>query len=395
MARADLLLNLVKAGVSGERELLVRTTQALIAEEHQKQHHVLAESLDAQLRSIQKRIATMSVPSSNGHSLVHERVPERKLTELYLNQGIRSAVSDLLEEQRRADLLRSYNLEPRHRVLLIGPPGNGKTSLAEALAESLAVPLFSVRYDALIGSFLGETASRVRQLFEFICNRKCVLFFDEFDTVAKERGDTHETGEIKRVVSSLLLEIDRLPSYVLIVTATNHPELLDRAVWRRFQLKIELPKPTLDQITDWVGDLERRLEEKISRDAKTLAKRLKGLSFSALEDMTQDILRKRALSEPCETIKITDSVIRLWMEAAHRERLAIDGYPAPSDFSNVRDRRAVKARVSAGSNSLSGSSKTGTKNRPAAARIRTNVRSSEGRSPASGGRGRARTHPRS
>jgi SpoVK/Ycf46/Vps4 family AAA+-type ATPase len=395
MARADLLLNLVKAGVSGERDLLVRTTQALIAEEHQKQHHVLAESLDAQLRSMQKRIATMNVSSSNGHSLVHERVPERKLTQLYLNHGIRSAVSDLLEEQRRADLLRSYNLEPRHRVLLTGPPGNGKTSLAEALAESLAVPLFSVRYDALIGSFLGETASRVRQLFEFVCNRKCVLFFDEFDTVAKERGDTHETGEIKRVVSSLLLEIDRLPSYVLVVTATNHPELLDRAVWRRFQLKIELPKPTLDQIREWLRDLEHRLEDKITRDAKTLAKRLNGLSFSALEDMAQDVLRKRALSEPCETIKIADSVIRLWTEAAHRERLAIDGYPAPSDFSNVRDRRTLKARLSAGSDSLSGSSKARTKNRPTVARIRTNVRSSKGRSPASGGRSRARTHPRS
>jgi len=337
----------------------------------------------------------MSAPSSNGHSLVHERVPERTLTQLYLNHGIRSAVSDLLEEQRRADLLRSYNLEPRHRVLLTGPPGNGKTSLAEALAESLAVPLFSVRYDALIGSFLGETASRVRQLFDFVSNRKCVLFFDEFDTVAKERGDTHETGEIKRVVSSLLLEIDRLPSYVLVVTATNHPELLDRAVWRRFQLKIELPKPTLDQIMDWLADLEHRLEDRITRDAKALTRRLNGLSFSALEDMAQDILRKRALSEPCETIKIADSVIRLWTEAAHRERLAIDGYPAPSDFSNVRDRRTLKARGSSRSDSLSGSSKTRTKNRPTAARIGTNVRSNKSGSPARSGRSRARTHPRS
>src|SRR5258706_1344486 len=110
MARADLLLNLVKAGVSGERELLVRTTQALIAEEHGKQRHVLANSLDAQLRSMQKSIATMSFPGSNGHGLVHERVPERKLTQLYLSPEARSAVSDLVEEQHRADLLRSYNL---------------------------------------------------------------------------------------------------------------------------------------------------------------------------------------------------------------------------------------------------------------------------------------------
>jgi SpoVK/Ycf46/Vps4 family AAA+-type ATPase len=395
MARADLLLNLVKAGVSGERELLVRTTQALIAEEHEKQHHVLANSLDAQLRSMQKSMATMSLQGPHGHSLVHERVPERKLTELSLSAGVRSAVSDLVEEQQRADLLRSYNLEPRHRVLLTGSPGNGKTSLAEALAESLGVTLFSVRYDALIGSFLGETASRVRQLFDFVCNRRCVLFFDEFDTVAKERGDTHETGEIKRVVSSLLLEIDRLPSYVLVVTATNHPELLDRAVWRRFQLKIELPKPTLDQIRGWLGTLEERLEAKITGDTKTLTKRLRGLSFSELEDMTQDILRKRALSAPCETAKIADSVIRLWTEAAHRERLAIDGYPAPSDFSNVRGRRALKARPSPGSHSLSSSGKAGRENRSTTAGIGANLRSGKRGSSTSSRRSRARTRPRS
>jgi hypothetical protein len=394
MARADLLLNLVKAGVSGERDLLVQTTQALIAEEHGKQHHVLANSLDAQLRSMKKSVATMNFPASNGHGLVHERVPERKLTQLYLDGTVRSAISDLVEEQQRADLLRSYNLEPRHRVLLIGPPGNGKTSLAEALAESLAVPLFSVRYDALIGSFLGETASRVRQLFDFVCNRKCVLFFDEFDTVAKERGDTHETGEIKRVVSSLLLEIDRLPSYVMVVTATNHPELLDKAVWRRFQLRIELPKPTLDQITDWILALEHRLDGKIVRTARTLAKSLNGLSFSALEDMAQDILRKRALSAPGETLRIANSVIHLWTNAARRERLAIDGNPAPSNVSDVRDGRTIKARGRSGSHALSSSKKTGRENRPENARTGTHVRGSKRRSPTSDSRSGTRTRPR-
>src|SRR6266481_5061565 len=133
MARADLILNLVKAGVSGERELLVRTTQALIAEEHEKQHHVLADSLDAQLRSMQKSLTTINFPSSNGHGLVHERVPELKLTQLCLSSDVRSTISHLIDEQQRADLLRSYSLEPRHRVLLTGPPGNGKTSVAEAL----------------------------------------------------------------------------------------------------------------------------------------------------------------------------------------------------------------------------------------------------------------------
>jgi SpoVK/Ycf46/Vps4 family AAA+-type ATPase len=110
--------------------------------------------------------------------------------------------------------------------------------LAEALAFELAVPFFTVRYDAIITSYLGETAQRLRRLFDFIRTEPCVLFFDEFDAIGKERGDIHETGEIKRVVTTLLLQLDDLPSHCVLVGATNHSELLDRATWRRFQLSL-------------------------------------------------------------------------------------------------------------------------------------------------------------
>ena len=122
----------------------------------------------------------------------------------------------------------------------MGPPGNGKTSLAEAIAEALAVPFFVVRYEAMIGSFLGETAARLKRVFDYARTTPCVLFFDEFDAVGKERGDVHETGEIKRVVTSLLMQVDDLPSYTVVVAATNHAELLDRAAWRRFQVRLLL-----------------------------------------------------------------------------------------------------------------------------------------------------------
>ena len=101
--------------------------------------------------------------------------------------------------------------------MLEGAPGNGKTSLAEAIAAETMVPFYSVRYEGIVSSFLGETASRLDHVFEFARTRRCLLFFDEFDTIAKERADTHETGEIKRVVSTLLLQIDRLPSHVIVV----------------------------------------------------------------------------------------------------------------------------------------------------------------------------------
>jgi SpoVK/Ycf46/Vps4 family AAA+-type ATPase len=194
-------------------------------------------------------------------------------------------------------------LEARHRLLLCGPPGNGKTSLAEAIAEALALPLVVVRYEGVIGSYLGETANRLRAIFDFVRTRECVLFLDEFDTLGKERGDVHETGEVKRVVSSLLLQIDDLPDHVVVITATNHPELLDRAVWRRFQVRLLLPAPSHAQVAEWLRRFQARVDEPLGYEAVSLARRLKGLSFGEIEDFTADIARRKVLSAPAVKLK--------------------------------------------------------------------------------------------
>ena len=186
-------------------------------------------------------------------NLFHEVMPQRKLSDLILPDEVQQICQSLIQEQHRTDLLRSYNLEPRNRVLLIGPPGNGKTSLAEAIAEALVVPLLVVRYESVVGTYLGETAVRLKKLFEYASTRKCVLFFDEFETLGKERGDLHETGEIKRVVSTLLLQIDRLPAHVVVVCSTNHSELLDRAAYGTIVIPADALPARKAPIFDWLA----------------------------------------------------------------------------------------------------------------------------------------------
>lgn len=302
MARSDLLINLVRSKAMGDDRLFEKTVEAIIAEERNKQHHVLANQLATELKSTPPTKSGPIAFGSKINSLFVETTPERQIEDLVLQPSVRCVFDEIIEEQQRVELLRSYNLEPRHRILLYGKPGNGKTTVAEAIAESLSVPLLTVRYEGLITSYLGETNQRLKQIFDHVRTAKCVLFFDEFDTIGKERGDVHDTGEIKRVVSSLLLQIDALPSHVVVVASSNHPELLDRAVWRRFQAKLELTNPTAKEIENWFELFEKRVNLKFGLSHTQIASALAGRSFSEVEDFALNVVRRYVLEKPESTL---------------------------------------------------------------------------------------------
>ena len=293
MARADILLSIVKSAIGNDSLSLRKAIEALVADERSKNHRILADRL-SELLSTQNNQFSKTVPiiQNGARDLVFEVVPEKRFSDLVLEKDILEICREVVEEHHRADLLGSYGLEPRHRLLFAGPPGNGKTTLAEAVASELMYPLIVVRYENVIGSYLGETASRLQKVFELARTRKCVIFLDEFETLGKERGDTRETGEIKRVVSSLLLQIDRLPCHTVVITASNHPELLDRAVWRRFQVKISLSAPTREQQIQFIKNFEERTGFRFKMAYNTLADKLGEISFSEIEEFCVDVLRR-------------------------------------------------------------------------------------------------------
>jgi SpoVK/Ycf46/Vps4 family AAA+-type ATPase len=334
MARSDLIIDLVKAGASGDTAALRKSAQELAADERAKRHTGFAERITQALdvpppANMSGRPAVGGIRPAEANSGILRREPHRPLDDLYLSKSVRARCRELIEEQLRADLLRANGLEPRHRLLLIGPPGNGKTSLAEAIAYQLALPWFTVRYDAVITSYLGETAQRLRRLFDFVRTEPCVLFFDEFDAIGKERGDLHETGEIKRVVTTLLLQLDDLPSYCVLVAATNHPELLDRATWRRFQLRLELDRPEDDDIAAYCAEQLRRLKATPGYTGSRLAQAIRPKSFSEAEDFFLDVRRRAALAQGSLSLRaILDDRVRAWTERTALEPLS-DTYARP------------------------------------------------------------------
>ena len=316
MARSDLLINLVRASMSGDKSAVRAAVEIIIADEKDKHHKVLADRLDRAMHANGngKPHTAPKVPH-RGCEFIAELTPHRQLADMVLSDTCRKAVDQLLEEQQRSSLLMAHGLSPRHRLLLVGPPGNGKTSLAEAIAEALAVPFFVVRYETMIGSYLGETASRLKHVFDYIRTTPSVLFFDEFDAIGKERGDIHETGEIKRVVTSLLMHIDELPTYAVVIAATNHSELLDRAVWRRFQFRLELPAPTEKELTEYFERFLTSTDRQMNISAAMIARRLSAISYAEAEEFTLDTRRRDVMTmKELPLKKIIEEQLKQWEE---------------------------------------------------------------------------------
>lgn len=281
------LVALLQSHLAGDEQRFLTVATQIAAHEARQGHGKLAQELRDLIEAAKGKGATVArrgagpvpiaQPKGELSNLLGARYSDVRLNSMVLPEPLKARLGRVVTEQRQQESLRARGLQPRRKLLLVGPPGSGKTMSAAALAGELKLPLFTVLYDGLMGKLMGETATRLRMIFDAVAIQRGVYFFDEFDAIGAQRASPNDVGEIRRVLNSFLqfLENDDGPS--LVIAATNHPELLDKALFRRFDDVITYDLPTREIIQ---GILEGHLatfERKALRWPEVLEK-AQGLS---------------------------------------------------------------------------------------------------------------------
>jgi len=218
--------------------------------------------------------------------------------DLLLPKRVRELFAEVHLEQLRAGDLAQHDLAPRRRFLLVGPPGCGKTATAEALADELGWQLATVNLPAMVSSFLGDTAKNLAAVFETASTAELVVLCDEFDAIAKTRSDDTEHGELHRVVTSFLQLIDRFVGPSIVIAASNHPELLDSAVWRRFDEVVRLDLPSVHEIRSLIRLKLRAVPRERGFGVDQIAHECKNLSHAEVVRVLGDARRHQVLHDP-------------------------------------------------------------------------------------------------
>ena len=332
---SEAIRKLLAAHFKGDDTAFRAAAWEFVEKERSLNHHVFVKELERLLSGVNGNgngdqrhevLSTLgvlngSLPRDKERNalLVEICEPRRELEHLVLCPQVRQAMERIVLERRKGELLGAHGVRPTAKVLFCGPPGCGKTVAAEALARELYLPLATVRFDAVVSSYLGETAANLRKVFDFARSRPMVLFFDEFDAIGKHRTAADEHGELKRVVNSFLQMLDSFRSETLTVAATNHQGLLDSALWRRFDEILTFPKPTREEIETMLCRQFRQITVCHSTSLSEAARSLEGFSHADVERVAQDTIKRTVLNEKQQV----EPDILSAAVARQRERLAV------------------------------------------------------------------------
>ncbi|WP_207683056.1 AAA family ATPase [Desulfonema magnum] len=314
MTNSELIRQLFLSFNSKDNEAFVQAAREYIERERRKKHTIVAKELEKALyqttsASESRRRFRQSLPiprdTEKGFPLLEIQYFEHDLDSLILSQETKARLERIIREFKDADILATYNLAYKKKVLLCGKPGTGKTFSAQIISSVLNIPLVYIRFDAIISSYLGETAGNLRKVFDFIENDTWIVLFDEFDIIAKNRDDSHEHGEIKRVVNNFLQMLDNFKGDSILFAATNHQNMLDSAIWRRFDAVIDYELP--DEATR--KHLFERYLRPIRRDQKIdiskAAKDSQGLSPADIKMIAAEAM-KTVIIDSRNTLSMND-----------------------------------------------------------------------------------------
>lgn len=308
--RSELIKKMFQAFAQSDKDKFIEIAHVIVKEEERKSHHLLAKDLKGILKGM-----------SNGNTLntatyarykdaipiprdAEKGFPLLEIQEFYLdwddvilNQELKDALEQIVEEIRQTEILATYGLKPKQKVLFCGPPGTGKTLSTQVISAILGFPLLHIRFDAIVSSFLGETASNLRKIFNFIKQGHWVVLFDEFDVIGKHRDDPHEHGEIKRVVNNFMQMLDSYNGESLLIAATNHQHLLDPGLWRRFDDILFFDMPNEKQRKQIFTKYLRVVQKKQDVDIDLLAQETVDFSPADIAQICWEASKKSILMD--------------------------------------------------------------------------------------------------
>ena len=312
MASAEQLKALFRSHINGDDSHFYSIAMQVAAHEAKLGHGRLAEEIRDMVDAAKARqpipesgkLVQLSKPRGELGSLLNVSYPAARLVDMVLDTEVESQLQRVIKEQKMFARIREHGLSPRRKLLLVGHPGSGKTMTASVLAGELGIPLFLVRLDALITKFMGETASKLRQVFDSIADVRGVYFFDEFDAIGSQRGLANDVGEIRRVLNSFLQMIEHDHSNSLIIAATNHPEILDYALFRRFDDVIEYRLPGAEQTSTLLSRRLGRFKPK-KFNLKKVVSEAGELSYAELSRAVDEAVKKAILQDDAFISELT------------------------------------------------------------------------------------------
>lgn len=305
MASSEHIKALLRSHLERDDERFLSIALQVAAHEARSGHGRLAQELREMVESAKKKArlgsgssAAVSIAQGlkDSSGLLFVTNPKLRLVDLIVAPEVKGKLERIIREQRHLAKLKNHGLSPRRRVLLVGPPGTGKTFTASILAGELGYPLFQVRLDGLITKFMGESAAKLRQVFDAIREVRGVYFFDEFDALGSHRAASNDVGEARRILNSFLQMIEQDDSNSVIVCATNHVEILDHALFRRFDDVVRYQLPGPDEV---ITLFRNRLKPYVAKNFpwKKLPEKAEGLSSAEVTQAAEDAIKDLLIDE--------------------------------------------------------------------------------------------------